>query len=500
MLMEDFEQLDYYQLLGVPYDASTEEIKRAYRQQVARYHPDRYAHASPEEQTYAGQRTQRLNEAYRVLSDFRARQLYDRSRSITPSRRAASTTGGPGRSAARSTGETPTTPRDHQADLYDQAQEHLRTGRYLQAIAVLRQLQQLNPFYRDSAALLARAEAASRGESASTTSDTARSTGVLPTEPVRRARNLVFLGGIGLVALIGIFVAVLALRPREDTVAGNTAMPDQPSLTATAATPVAGVAKTGEAEPTTGLATTGAPEPTIAPTAEPAATSAPTSTTLPTPPPEPPITLPAPPLATPSPRATGPQLTQAAERGAPLFAYDFSGQQGWAIAQGNGWSVGPVGGIYRITVEPGIGNIWSYRTVPAITDFTVGVDTQIRGGGAAGLLLRFVDGNNYLAFLIDPLEGSYRLEQRRGGGTTILLQEQTRAIQTGEETFNRLIARLEGNTVELFINDQPVADIIVDVESTQLYGLVATARDIPAEASFDNLEVRAAGEEERVSR
>jgi hypothetical protein len=146
--VSEFEHLDYYALLGVSRSASLDEIKRAYRREISKFHPDRFVNGTPEEQLYAGERSQRLTEAYRVLSDFAERSAYNRSQpSAAPGSRAP-------RPAA-----TPAQPRDHQAELYEQAQRHLAEGRLLQGIGVLRQLQQINPFYRDSAEQLAAAEA-----------------------------------------------------------------------------------------------------------------------------------------------------------------------------------------------------------------------------------------------------------------------------------------------------------------------------------------------------
>jgi molecular chaperone DnaJ len=63
---------DYYRVLGVPRDASTEEIKRAFRRLAMKYHPDR--NRSPE----AEARFKEINEAYEVLSDPEKRAAYDR--------------------------------------------------------------------------------------------------------------------------------------------------------------------------------------------------------------------------------------------------------------------------------------------------------------------------------------------------------------------------------------------------------------------------------------
>jgi molecular chaperone DnaJ len=62
---------DYYEVLGVPRDASDEEIKRSFRRAAQRHHPDIDASDGAE------QRFKELNEAYRVLSDRQRRTAYD---------------------------------------------------------------------------------------------------------------------------------------------------------------------------------------------------------------------------------------------------------------------------------------------------------------------------------------------------------------------------------------------------------------------------------------
>lgn len=68
---------NHYDLLGVAPTAHAEEIKRAFRREIARYHPDKVQHLGPEFQEIAATRAAELTEAYRVLMDVESRRKYD---------------------------------------------------------------------------------------------------------------------------------------------------------------------------------------------------------------------------------------------------------------------------------------------------------------------------------------------------------------------------------------------------------------------------------------
>jgi molecular chaperone DnaJ len=64
---------DYYEILGISPNASSQEIKKAYRRLAVKYHPDKNRDNSKE----AEEKFKEVSEAYKILSDVEKRKVYD---------------------------------------------------------------------------------------------------------------------------------------------------------------------------------------------------------------------------------------------------------------------------------------------------------------------------------------------------------------------------------------------------------------------------------------
>ena len=68
----------YYEILGIPRDASMEEIKKAFRKLSLKYHPDKC------NDNDSISKFQKINEAYETLYDVEKRKNYDFTQRISP--------------------------------------------------------------------------------------------------------------------------------------------------------------------------------------------------------------------------------------------------------------------------------------------------------------------------------------------------------------------------------------------------------------------------------
>ena len=63
----------YYEVLGVAREASGEDVRKAYKREALKHHPDRNPGDHGAEAKF-----KEVNEAYQVLSDDQKREVYDR--------------------------------------------------------------------------------------------------------------------------------------------------------------------------------------------------------------------------------------------------------------------------------------------------------------------------------------------------------------------------------------------------------------------------------------
>ena len=74
----------HYVLLEVSRGATADEIKHAFRREIAKYHPDKVQHLGQEFQDLASVRAAELTQAYKTLTDTALRAEYDATLALPP--------------------------------------------------------------------------------------------------------------------------------------------------------------------------------------------------------------------------------------------------------------------------------------------------------------------------------------------------------------------------------------------------------------------------------
>lgn len=80
--LKQSKEKNYYKTLGVPRNANTRKIKKAYRMLAMKLHPDKHSGASEQKRKEVESEFQEVAEAYEVLSDDEKRAKYDRGEPV----------------------------------------------------------------------------------------------------------------------------------------------------------------------------------------------------------------------------------------------------------------------------------------------------------------------------------------------------------------------------------------------------------------------------------
>jgi DnaJ homolog subfamily C member 7 len=73
---------DYYKILEIGKEATEEEIKKAYKRQALKWHPDKHSNGEEEQRLNADKMFKDIGEAYSVLSDPQKKVRYDQGADI----------------------------------------------------------------------------------------------------------------------------------------------------------------------------------------------------------------------------------------------------------------------------------------------------------------------------------------------------------------------------------------------------------------------------------
>lgn len=148
-----------------------------------------------------------------------------------------------------------------------------------------------------------------------------------------------------------------------------------------------------------------------------------------------------------------PEQTVKAEPGQLLFSDDFAdgNADGWTIVQGNPASFS-VNGSNEYAISYGSGSDYEKVAVAGSAewnDYSVEVRIKLLSDGAAGVIARYTDANNFYHLRINSKNDKVEL-YRKTGGTMVLLSDAAMSLQTGTVYSVRLT--VNGPAISGYVN------------------------------------------------
>lgn len=74
--------INYYKILEIDEQASTDDIKKQYKKLATEYHPDKFQKAGSEIQSLSSKKMSFIQEAYNILGTDFKKQIYDKELAI----------------------------------------------------------------------------------------------------------------------------------------------------------------------------------------------------------------------------------------------------------------------------------------------------------------------------------------------------------------------------------------------------------------------------------
>lgn len=179
-------------------------------------------------------------------------------------------------------------------------------------------------------------------------------------------------------------------------------------------------------------------------------------------------------------------------KGAAAVADDFSRDQGqWSVDTGRDAARTIARGRLTVRVpEPELFRWSTLQTAADFSDFYVEVEASQAAGpgdGMQGVMFRYVDSDNFYAFLISA-DGWYVLLKYVDGEVSRPVDwQESELIETDAGAVNRLAVLADGRALTLYVNDEELTRVQDrSLAAGQIALIAGTNKDGGLEADFDN--------------